>query len=74
MSLSRYRPPLTNLDLTFTETCFFPLKSPSFLPNITKLGLVCNIGIGLNKLGLMIYITIIDHRYFCFAETYKISN
>ena len=25
---------------------------------------------GLNKLGLMIYITITDHRHFCFAETF----
>ena len=25
---------------------------------------------GLNKLGLMTYVTIIDHGLFCFAETF----
>ena len=43
MSLSRYRPPLTKWGLTFIETSFSPENHHHFLPNRTKLRLVCDI-------------------------------
>ena len=40
MSLTRYRPPLTNWDLTFIETCFLPKITLLFIKyNQTKASL-----------------------------------
>ena len=75
MSLTRHRPPLTNWDLTFFWNIFFSLNLPSFLSNTTKLRLVClqNRSV-LTNFGLMIYITIIDHRLFICWNIYRVSD
>ena len=57
--------PINKLGFNIHGNIFFSLKLPSFLSNITKLRLVClqNRSV-LTNFGLMIYITMIDHRLF----------
>ena len=61
----------TGINIHWNIIIFFP-KLSSFLPNISKLRLTCcKISLVSKKLGLIIHITIIDHRLLLTEIFYK---